>query len=70
MVKKTSVILECDALGRREFGVPHAERLLGMRNNGGWRLPDDSGYEYDTEHGIRRKRHKGGDNAGGEERRD
>ena len=31
----------------RSFEFSHAERLLRMKNNGGWRLPPDSQYEFD-----------------------
>ena len=38
--KRTSVLLENASLGITEsFEVCHAERLLRMRNNGGWQLP-------------------------------
>ena len=30
----------------QDFEFSHAERLLGMRNNGGWQLPKDSKYEF------------------------
>ena len=53
--KTTNVILECEALGQREFEVSHAERLLGMVNNGGWRLPKDSKFEF-VDNGLRLRR--------------
>lgn len=57
--KATTVTLECPALGiSRQFGASHAERLLGMHNNGGWALPPGSGYEYSREYGLRRRKHK------------
>ncbi len=38
--KRTSVLLENASLSITEsFEVCHAERLLRMRNNGGWQLP-------------------------------
>lgn len=45
---------------KQEFGVEHAERLLGMgqRFNGGWELPDNSNYYYDEENGLRVKSDK------------
>jgi hypothetical protein len=46
MAKITIITLECPALGRRDFEVSHAERLLAMPNNGGWQLPKDSPYDY------------------------
>lgn len=55
--KATKVVLECEKLGvRREFDIDHAERLLLMKNNGGWHLPSDSNFEFDKENGIRYRR--------------
>lgn len=53
--KEAKVVLAAPDGTRAEFGVPHAERLLDMGPalNGGWRLPDDSGYAYDEENGLR-----------------
>lgn len=34
-----------------EFDICHAERLLRMRNNGGWQIAEGSEYKY-TDHGI------------------
>lgn len=46
-----------------EYEINHAERLLRMPNNGGWRLPDDSEYKFDNDNGIGRKRNKKTDNG-------
>lgn len=55
--KATKVVLECEKLGvKKEFDVDHAERLLLMKNNGGWHLPSDSKFEFDKENGIRYRR--------------
>ena len=55
--KATKVVLECEKLGvKREFDIDHAERLLLMKNNGGWQLPSGSNFEFDTENGIRYRR--------------
>ena len=45
---------------KQEFGIEHAERLLGMgpQFNGGWELPSDSNYTYSEENGIRVKSDK------------
>lgn len=45
---------------KQEFGIQHAERLLGMgiAINGGWELPKDSKYTYDEENGLRIKSDK------------
>lgn len=44
----------------QEFSVDHAERLLnmGIKNNGGWQLPDNSEYCFSKENGIRLKQNK------------
>jgi hypothetical protein len=40
---------------RGAFELEHAERLLRMPNNGGWRLPDASPYQFDYYDGITRR---------------
>lgn len=57
--KETKIILVCDSLGEREFEIEHANRLLAMKPNGGWRLPDDCGYTYTERNGIERTGNKG-----------
>lgn len=39
----------------KSFEVSHAERLLMMNNNGGWALPENSKYTFDSKNGIRIK---------------
>lgn len=58
MGKTTFVLLQCKALGNREFEISHAERLLNMANNGGWELADKN---YELKDGIivRRNTKKG-----------
>jgi hypothetical protein len=46
-----------------EYEITHAERLLRMPNNGGWRLPDNSDYKFDKDNGIGYKRNKKADNG-------
>ena len=46
---------------RQEFEINHAERILRMPDNGGWRLPDDSNYQMDEVNGLTSKRNKGKD---------
>lgn len=46
-----------------ECEITHAERLLRMPNNGGWRLPDNSDYKFDKDNGIGYKRNKKADNG-------
>lgn len=42
--------------GRIEsFEIEHAERILRMRNNGGWRIADDEKVEF-TKNGFRPKK--------------
>lgn len=54
--KPTKITLECPTLGiTREFTAAHAERLLRMRNNGGWVLPAESKFTFDKENGIKRR---------------
>lgn len=54
--KVTRVTLVAGSL-TREFELSHAERLLAMPNNGGWKLPEDSKYEF-VDYGIRRRADK------------
>jgi hypothetical protein len=44
------------------FGAEHAERLLRMPNNGGWKIADDEKVEL-TENGFRPIKHKKGDSS-------
>ena len=46
MAKTSFVTLSVNGF-KREFEITHAERLLGMRNNGGWVL-DDNRYELSS----------------------
>lgn len=64
MAKATKVTLCCPRHGMvAEFEASHAERILRMRNNGGWELPEDSRFEFDRENGITYKRHKKADSG-------
>lgn len=59
--KEKTIVLVVPAYGiKKEFGIPHAERLLdmGAQLNGGWELPEDSEYEYIEEQGLRLKTKK------------
>jgi hypothetical protein len=61
--KVTKVALECPTLNVTvEYEISHAERLLRMQNNGGWRLPEKSTFEF-VDNGIRRKGNKKADNG-------
>lgn len=57
--KQTMVTLVCDSLGEREFEFGHADRLLSMRDNGGWHLPKDSDFQYVEGNGLERRTSKG-----------
>lgn len=54
--KKTTVILEANGISQ-EFEFSHAERLLKMPKNGGWKLPDNSPFEF-VENALGRKPNK------------
>lgn len=43
--KATNVTLVANNV-TRDFEISHAERLLRMPNNGGWKLPKGSKYEF------------------------
>lgn len=43
--KTTTVTLIANGV-TREFEISHAERLLRMPRNGGWRLPENSKFEF------------------------
>lgn len=63
-MKKTFVELEHPGLGVvNKYEISHAERILRMPNNGGWRLPKDSNYIFDVDNGIRVKPNKAGNNG-------
>lgn len=66
--KRTTVTLQCCTLGvTQEFEISHAERLLRMPKNGGWKLPKKSEFEF--ENGTIIRRNKKAD-KGAEETRD
>lgn len=52
---KTLVKLKHKGIDKpQEFGINHAEKLLSMKNNGGWVL-NDSNFILDTNGNIKRK---------------
>ena len=56
--KITKVLLEVPQHGiKQDFEIDHAERILRMKNNGGWQLPENSKYVL-TQHGLERRRNK------------
>ena len=40
---------------RRSFPVEQADELLRIRNNGGWKLPEDSEWSWSPEKGFEKK---------------
>lgn len=44
---------------KQSFSFSHAERLLKMKNNGGWVIPADSKYEFNcTDNAIKLRTNK------------
>lgn len=39
-------------VGEREFDIGHAERLLSIKNNGGWKVSPSSNFTYRKENGL------------------
>jgi len=59
-IEKKLQEIELEANGLRQiFEINHAERLLRMPNNGGWKLPENSDYTFDYYNGIELKRNTG-----------
>lgn len=54
----TNVILEVNGK-QKSFPFNHANLILKMPHNGGWKLPTETDYIYTTKHGLKRKRNKG-----------
>ena len=40
---------------RRSFPIEQADELLRIRNNGGWKLPEDSEWTWSAEKGFEKK---------------
>lgn len=59
--KTTTVTLVANGV-TREFEISHAERLLRMPNNGGWKLPDNSNFEF-VDYALRRRKDKKGNSG-------
>lgn len=51
--KTTKVTLEVNG-ARRDFEFSHAERLLQLKKNGGWHLPEDSNFVFENNALFRR----------------
>lgn len=54
--KTTTVTLVANGV-TQDFEFAHAERILRMPKNGGWKLPEDSKYEF-IDNGLQRKGNK------------
>ena len=59
--KTTTVTLVANGV-TREFEISHAERLLRMPNNGGWKLPDNSKFEF-VDYALRCRKDKKGNSG-------
>lgn len=46
MARKAKTIRLEAATQSRDFDMAHAERLLRMANNGGWRIAESEPYEF------------------------
>lgn len=57
MVRTNRVVLQAGD-NKQEFEINHAERILRMPDNGGWKLPEDSNYQMDEVNGLTTKRIK------------
>lgn len=59
--KQKTVTLVTPSGVKQQFGIQHAERLLGLGPalNGGWAIDPNSEYYYDEENGIRLKANTG-----------
>jgi hypothetical protein len=56
MKRETKVTLITADGMKREFSMEHAERLLRMPRNGGWKLPEDSPFTFTLANGIEHRR--------------
>lgn len=53
------VLLETASGTQQEFEINHAERILRAPENGGWKLPDNSPYQFDYYNGITKRTNQG-----------
>lgn len=54
--KTTTVTLVANGV-TQDFEFAHAERILRMPKNGGWKLPEDSKFEF-IDNGLQRRGNK------------
>jgi hypothetical protein len=53
------VLLETASGTQQEFEINHAERILRAPENGGWKLPENSPYQFDYYNGITKRTSQG-----------
>lgn len=53
------VLLETASGTQQEFEINHAERILRAPENGGWKLPENSPYQFDYYNGITKRTNQG-----------
>lgn len=53
------VTLETASGTQQEFEINHAERILRAPENGGWKLPENSPYQFDYYNGITKRTNQG-----------
>lgn len=53
------VTLETANGTKQDFEINHAERILRAPENGGWKLPDNSPYQFDYYNGITKRTGQG-----------
>ena len=56
-MKNDRIVLQVQDF-KKEFSFTHAEKILGMGKNGGWKLPDDSPYQFDKKNGLKLRGNK------------
>lgn len=56
MKERVNVVELTTGKDTRVFEINHAERILRMPQNGGWKLPEDSPFKFDKNNGIKRNR--------------
>ena len=44
---------------KKEFEITPAERILRATENGGWKVPDNSPYQFDYYNGITKRTNQG-----------
>jgi hypothetical protein len=55
-IEKNNLVVLQHGTTKQEFDVDHAERILRMKNNGGWALVVNDKHEFTQENGITPKK--------------